>query len=75
MERVYRRVCAGDAEGTAIAVAYELLRAEFSEKTLAEGPPRTGKPASDIDFHEEAAGRIGRYAGLLLSSMREHLPK
>ena len=70
---IYRSINAGDAEGTAIAVAYEIWRAELQAGVLNNGPVdvTAGKPGGIQEFSADASDSIGSYARLILQAMRK----
>lgn len=69
---LYRSISAGDAEGTAIAVAYEILRAELMVNVLNNGPVSvvSNIPGAIQEFSSEMAERIGNYAQKILNEIR-----
>jgi len=74
---LYRPVTAGDAEGTAIAVAYEIWRALLNASVLNNGPvavvPREAGAVQEWTYNE--AQRIGYYAKTILAALRKTDPK
>lgn len=68
---VYHPVPAGDAEGTAIAIAYELWLAELVEDVRNNGPKGDGTAGSAGRFTANSAYRIGYWARLIVRKLRE----
>jgi hypothetical protein len=70
---LYRPVTAGDAEGTAISVAYEIWRAQLVASVLKNGPvavvSREAGAVQEWSYNE--AERIGYYAKTILAALRK----
>lgn len=71
---LYRPVPAGDAEGTAIAVAYEIWRAQLNASVLNNGPvavvPHDAGAVQEWTYNS-AATQIGYYAKAILDALRK----
>jgi hypothetical protein len=71
---LYRPVTAGDAEGTAIAVAYEIWRAQLNARVLNDGPVAVvpNEPGAVQEWtYNFAANQIGYYAKAILDALRK----
>lgn len=71
---LYRPVPAGDGEGTAIAVAYEIWRAQLTASVLNSGPvavvPNEAGAVQEWTYNN-AANQIGYYAKAILTALRK----
>ena len=69
---LYRPVTAGNVEGTAIAVAYEIWRAELQASVLNNGPVEVASGEGGVQaFTFDAAKRVGYYANTILEALRK----
>jgi hypothetical protein len=70
---LYRPVPAGDAEGTAIAVAYEIWRAQLAVSVLNNGPvavvPHEAGAVEEWTY--KSANQIGYYAKTIMAALRK----